>query len=148
MKIFFYTTLLFVFYFLSGNEVLKPNYHSTKPISSNHLEIFNTAIVDGGTPMYVKTVSTGSGDGSDWDNALGSADLEMALENGGTVYIAAGVYLPGTEFFLSSDLCAIGDLMPIVQVLTFVAMTLYPMLQKLTELGRTDFSPLLLVSII
>ncbi|MEM6698383.1 MAG: hypothetical protein AAF599_08305, partial [Bacteroidota bacterium] len=47
-----------------------------------------------GGDVFVKETATGSGTGADWDNALGAADLEAAVEAGGSVYVAAGTYTP------------------------------------------------------
>ena len=50
---------------------------------------------------FVKEIATGTGSGADWDNAVGASGLQAAIEAGGTVYIAAGTYLPGAAITLS-----------------------------------------------
>jgi len=52
---------------------------------------------------FVKAVATGDGSGVDWDNAYGAADLKAAIEVGGTVYIAAGTYVQGTEILINNN---------------------------------------------
>ncbi len=52
---------------------------------------------------YVKETATGAGTGLDWDNALGATDLEATIEAGGTVYIAAGTYIPAATIDLSTN---------------------------------------------
>lgn len=43
---------------------------------------------------YVKVTATGTGTGTNWDNALGASSLKTTIQGGGTIYIAAGTYIP------------------------------------------------------
>ncbi|MEM7131246.1 MAG: BspA family leucine-rich repeat surface protein [Chloroflexota bacterium] len=56
-----------------------------------------------GSATYVKQAATGAGTGADWDNAVGAAGLEAAIEAGGTVYIAAGTYTPAQRIDLTNN---------------------------------------------
>jgi len=79
-------------------------------IQKNKIFEFNFAAKNlvSGTEKFVKTVATGVGDGSDWDNALGEASLKTAIESGGVVHIAAGSYFPGTVINTLNNVCVIG----------------------------------------
>lgn len=51
---------------------------------------------------FVKATATGSGTGTNWDNAIGASGLKAAIEAGGTIYIAAGTYNPASTMNLNS----------------------------------------------
>jgi hypothetical protein len=52
---------------------------------------------------FIKQTATGAATGADWDNALGSSALKSAIEAGGTVYVAAGVYAPSNVIYLRNN---------------------------------------------
>ena len=52
---------------------------------------------------FVKQNATGAGTGANWDNAIGAAGLKTAIEAGGTVYVAAGVYAPTDVVYLTKN---------------------------------------------
>ncbi len=51
---------------------------------------------------YIKPFARGNRTGTSWDNAMGATNLLDAIEAGGTVYIAAGTYLPNYVINLDS----------------------------------------------
>jgi len=61
-----------------------------------------------GPIVYVKETATGSGNGSDWDNAFGSGGLEAAVESGGTIYVAEGTYIITDELEIATNTCLQG----------------------------------------
>ena len=50
---------------------------------------------------FVKPTANGTGNGTNWDNALGAASLKAAIEAGGTVYIAAGTYTVASYSYIT-----------------------------------------------
>ncbi|GEM_PF-2611076 len=91
------------------DRFLEENFPSTStiidyPNKLDHIKITSMS----GVVKYVKLTSTGDGSGLDWDNAMGAADLKSAIEAGGTIYVAAGTYFPGTEINIANNVSVIG----------------------------------------
>lgn len=88
--------------------------HPTMSIAVNELDnqflhlATNEVSLSSGTKTYVKQNATGAGTGTDWDNALGSGDLVTAIQAGGTIYMAAGIYSPGVSMNINTNTCVIG----------------------------------------
>lgn len=63
---------------------------------------------------YVKVVATGTGDGTSWENAAGTADVQIMLNNvsadanKGEVRFAAGTYLLSTNFVIKDGASCYG----------------------------------------
>jgi hypothetical protein len=63
---------------------------------------------------YVKVSTTGTGDGTSWENAAGTADIQTQINavaaetNQGTVYFAAGTYLISAQIQLKNNVQLMG----------------------------------------
>jgi len=63
---------------------------------------------------YVKVSATGTGDGTSWENAAGTADIQTQIDavavatNQGTIYFAAGTYLISAQIKLKNNVQLMG----------------------------------------
>jgi len=96
------------------NSTFSPLYDPISTVTSNESligvpNLLNKNVaISSGAQKFVKLVATGDGSGSDWDNALGAADLETTIEAGGRVYVAAGSYVTGIQIDIATNVCVIG----------------------------------------
>jgi hypothetical protein len=75
---------------------------------------FVTIFANGQIFRYVKVDATGTGDGTSWTNAAGTADIQTQIDavaadaNQGTVYFAAGTYLIAAQIQLKNNVQLMG----------------------------------------
>lgn len=75
---------------------------------------FVTIVSNAQISRYIKVVATGTGDGTSWANAAGTADIQTQIDavaadaNQGTVYFAAGTYLIPAQIQLKNNVQLMG----------------------------------------
>lgn len=85
-----------------------------KKITFLMLLAFVTLVLNAQISRYVKVDATGTGDGTSWANAAGTADIQTQIDavaadaNQGTVYFAAGTYLIAAQIQLKNNVQLMG----------------------------------------